>query len=95
MSGESCSFSETMRPTWRLQFLAALNEHVRGECPKRIRLAEDAIFDCIDAMDASRATIEDLDERWAMSSALANLRSLQFEVIEAYASATPVDVKTA
>jgi len=80
---------EPKRPTWQseftaalTEFTAALTERVREKQPGRIRLAEDAICDRIDALEASPASIDDLNERWAMSTALAILRSVQIEATE-------------
>jgi hypothetical protein len=73
---------EPKRPTWQSEFTAALTERVREKRPGRIRLAEDAICDRIDALEASPASIDDLNERWAMSTALAILSTVQIEVTE-------------
>jgi hypothetical protein len=74
------SFPELKDPIWKSKFVAAVTERVREKWPERIKLAEDAIFDRIDVLEESPANIDDLNERWIMSCALANLRSFQPEL---------------
>jgi hypothetical protein len=64
MTGECSSKPEPRRPTWQPEFIEALTERVREKWPERIKLAENAIFDRIDALEESSARIEDLNERW-------------------------------
>ena len=62
-------------PKWQPEFRAVLSERERKHLPEKIKLAETAIFDRIDAMDALPASIDDVDERYNISYALSILRS--------------------
>ena len=66
-------------PTWQPEVRAVLMERVRENLPEKIRLAENAIFDRIDVMGDLPASIDDVDERCAMSYALSILRSFQVD----------------
>jgi hypothetical protein len=63
--------------TWQPEFRSVLTERERKHLPEKIMLAENAIFDRIDSMEALPVSIDDVDERCAMSSALSILRGLQ------------------
>ena len=65
--------------TWLPELRAVLTERVRKYLPEKISLAETAIFDRIDAMDALPVSIDDVDERCAMSYALSILRSFPLD----------------
>lgn len=66
-------------PTWEPEFRAVLADRIPEHSPEKIRLAEYAIFDRIDGMGTRPISIDDVDERCAMSYALSLLRSFQVD----------------
>jgi hypothetical protein len=89
------SFPELKHPIWMSKFVAAVTERVREKWPEQIKEAEHAIFNRIDELEDSPASIDDLNEWWAMSCALAILRSFRTNSSQACERATQDDRKTA
>jgi hypothetical protein len=74
MTGKRYSFPEPKHQTWQLEFVAALTECVHEKWLERICRAENAIFHRIEEMEALPVSIDDVNERCAMSYALSALR---------------------
>ena len=79
MKSEYSSFPETKNPTWQSKFIAASTGDVREQWLERICRAENAILHRIDAIEALPTSLEDVDERCAMSFALTSLRAFRLQ----------------